>query len=186
MKKIVLVALTLIVSWGAMAQNSYAKNGIFVDALMGGSAFSKHKTDGEVGYFSLDARVGSKWYLGSESKFRSGVQLIYGRIGFNASKWGALFNFLPVNAGYTSYWSISDAMGLELNLNVGPGMAINKYTTLMGIHVNPEFKLRYKALALGFDFSFLNGGNLNTSTSYTDKIYWYSLNTYSVVFGLKF
>lgn len=161
-KLITLSILTLLTSLSFAQGNEFAKNGLFVDALIGGTALSSHITNGadEIGLFAFNARIGSKWYLGENKKFRAGAQLTYARMGFsvvrNFGTTYAFFNFIPVNPGFTGYLAFNDKMGLETNLNVGPGFTFNKRSILVGVHVNPEVKFRYKALALGFDFSLLN------------------------------
>ncbi len=187
---ICITALTL-----AQTENSYVKKGLFVDALIGGSSLSSHYNGGRdaISMFSFNARVGSKWYFGETSKFNSGIQLTWARLGFNVASVNnnyyyrqtvGVFNFIPLNVGYTSYLAFNDNMGLETNINVGPGFTFNKNFVLIGVHANPEIKFRYKNLAAGFDFSLLNAQNFSKETSYYS--YWFSHNTYSLVFGLKF
>jgi len=196
MKKIMIAMVILLTSLNVNAQNenTNATNGLFVDALIGISSLSSHYykgTDG-VAKFSFNARVGSKWYKGnSGSNYTPGFQMTWTRLGvstFVRNISGSVidltsFDIMPLNIGYTGYLKFNDNVGLETNFNVGPGFSINKYNTLIGLHINPELKLRYKALALGLDFSFFNGENYNQL--YYTRGYWYTLNTYSLVLGIK-
>lgn len=193
-KQILILTIALISIFKINAQEGNATNGLFVDALIGVSSFSSHTYKGRDGVakFSLNARVGNKMYLSNSNKLSHGVQMTWVRLGvstFTRKIYGTIVNFtsfdmMPLNIGYTGYLKFNENIGLETNFNVGPGFSFNKHFTLIGLHLNPEFKLRYNALAVGLDFSFFNGKNVNEE-SYSLG-YWFTLNTYSLVLGVKF
>lgn len=188
MKKTIITMMILMTSLFINAQNENIKNGLFADVLIGKSSFNFNNLNSAYSrsMFSMNARVGSKWYFGSNEKYRPGIQMTWLRTGFsthidNGNSF-TFFNFIPLNVGYTSYLSIDEDLGLELNLNIGLGYSFAKGRTLSGYHLNPEAKLRYRTLSLGLDLSFYDGKEIRDDNY---EGYWFSNNSYSLTLGIK-
>lgn len=137
-------------------------------------------------YASLNIRLGSKWYFGTREKWRPGLQVTYFKLGLylnpNANNPGR--NSIALgNLGYTNAFKFKENIGMEANLNVGL-CALNVLPPwsyldpAFGINYGAAVKFRYKALAVGLDFSRLQT-NFNNSRGTI-------MNVYSVTIGAKF
>ena len=138
-------------------------------------------------YASLSIRMGSKWYFGSNEKWRPGIQLTYFKLGLyinpNANgSYGIGRNSMSLaNVGFANAFKFNDKIGMEANANVGFSL-INflppwNYDPAPGINYGAEVKFRFKALAVGLDYSRMDARQTN------DRI---SMNIYSITIGAKF
>lgn len=175
------------------SDSEIAHSGFFLDGIFGGGPLSVP------GYSyvpemlgSINFRLGTKWYFGNGYRYRPGLQMTWFRLGFSAANLlGTTYqqpifmvDLYPVNIGHASILSFNDVLGLEINVNTGLGMEFPIASTIypmIGIHVNPELKFRYKALAVGLDISIFNGTQMTSNNSL-----WYAKNIYSLSIGGKF
>ena len=140
-------------------------------------------------YASLSIRMGSKWYFGSNEKWRPGVQLTYFKLGLyinpnSNGSYGIGRNSMSLaNVGFANAFKFNDKIGMEANANVGFSL-INflppwNYNPAPGINYGAEVKFRFKTLAVGLDYSRMdaNFGQIN------DRV---SMNVYSITIGAKF
>lgn len=193
--------LSFMISLVTAQGNEYDDNGLYFDGFLGGGISFANSLenkdyadyyDYKIGpsLFNMGAKIGSKFYLTPEAKFRVGLQIEWIRLGFSVGKVGdntlwvtdetiAMFDVTPVNPGFASYLALNDVMGLEFNLGVGPGFSFGKEFIFVGFNANPQFKFRYRALALGLDMSFLNGTNFKY-----DNL-GFSKNSYSLTIGVN-
>lgn len=139
-------------------------------------------------YASLSIRMGSKWYFGSNEKWRPGIQLTYFKLGLyinpNANgSYGIGRNSMSLaNVGFANAIKFNDKIGMEANANVGFSL-INflppwNYDPAPGINYGAEVKFRFKALAVGLDYS-----RMDANFGQFDRI---SMNIYSITIGAKF
>ena len=124
--------------------------------------------DRSVNYFGFNVRLGNKWYFGTSETWRPGIQATWARIGvfipedlgFNPPK----FTLSLLNLGFANAIKFNESNGMEINANVGFSMngiplpsAINNNDNLqIGVIFGGEVKYRYKAIAVGFDYSRIN------------------------------
>ena len=137
-------------------------------------------------YASISVRLGNKWYFGSNEKWKPGIQATYLKLGLylnpDANVPGR--NSVSIgNIGFANVFKLKDNIGLEANANVGltimnalPPWSYND--PALGINYGIEVKFRYKALAVGLDYSRMEA-NFNISR-YT------SMDVISVTIGAKF
>ena len=190
---------------GKEKKDHITNNGLFIEGMLGMNSI--YKADVYNGYYydefgnyvaqtnssrenytSLSIRLGSKWYFGSSEKWRPGIQLTYFKLGLylnpnanNSSGIGR--NSLSLaNVGFANAFKFNEKMGMEANANVGLTV-MNflppwNYTPAGGINYGVEVKFRYKALAVGLDYSRMEA-NFNTSR-YT------TMDVISLSIGAKF
>lgn len=137
-------------------------------------------------YASLSLRLGNKWYFGSNEKWRPGIQATYLKLGLyvNPDAYAPGRNSISLgNVGFANAFKLKENIGLEANANVGltlmnilPPWSYN--TPAAGINYGVEVKFRYKALAVGLDYSRMEA-NFNLPR-YT------SMDVISVTIGAKF
>lgn len=188
------MSIMFIFNQGFSQSNNYASNGVYLEALIGGTTFSESlKVDpDDLNLVSFNVLAAYRWYANTGKRYKPGIQLTFVRLGLDAGKTKkpvilprndvAMFNLIPMNIGYTSYLAFNEELGMEFNINLGPGMAITNDFVQIGIHANPNVKFRYKKLAFGLDASILNGPNVHPDS----RNDWYSKNTFSATFGYKF
>ncbi|MDC0231070.1 hypothetical protein OAK19_03820 [Aureispira] len=152
-------------------------NGFFIDAIVGlgsqgyvSSYYYGYNTSEIIHETSL--RIGSKWYFGSNNKWRPGIQVAWLRIGLVAFLDPALYspgysyiglNIAPCNVGFINTIAFNEKIGLEANLNIG----LNSISTLVndysgysyhvmqfGVLINPVIKLRIKKFSVGIDIAY--------------------------------
>lgn len=180
-------------------------NGLFIEGMLGmNSVYQEDVYNGyyydEFGnyvedlgssrqnYASLSIRLGSKWYFGSREKWRPGIQLTYFKLGLylnpnsNSTSSIGRNSMSLANVGFANALKFNEKMGMEANANVG-FTVLNflppwNYTPAPGINYGVEVKFRYKALAVGLDYSRMQA-NFNTSR-YT------SMDVISISIGAKF
>ena len=176
-------------------------SGLFIDGMLGMNTIIQEGTTyyyDEFGYYieqtglqkqnyaSLSIRLGSKWYFGTREKWRPGLQLTYFKLGLyiNPNTFNPGRNSIAIgNLGFTNAFKFTEKIGLEANANVGfcamnilPPWSFNDPAP--GINYGVEVKFRYRALAVGLDYSRLDA-NFNRPDRTT-------MNVYSVTIGAKF
>jgi hypothetical protein len=148
--------------------------------------YIEEKSPARESYASLSIRIGNKWYFGSREKWRPGIQLTYFKLGLYLnpnSNYAVGRNSMSLaNVGFANIFKFSEKIGLEANANVGftvlnflPPWNIDPTP---GINYGVAVKFRYKALAVGLDYSRMEA-NFNSS-SYT------SMDIISLSIGAKF
>ena len=178
-------------------------NGFFVEGLIGANFYTEKDTYtyyDELGNYypegflttqrstlsSLSVRMGNKWYFGKGEKWRPGLQVTYLKFGIyvNPNSSIGFANSASVgNLGFANAFKLSEKMGMEANANVG----LNIMNFLppfgngpaLGINYGAEVKFRFNALAVGLDFSRMEGNMGNTQERIT-------MNVVSVSIGAKF
>lgn len=137
-------------------------------------------------YVSLSVRLGNKWYFGSNEKWRPGIQVTYFKLGLylnpNATNPGR--NSISLgNVGFANAFKFNEKIGMEVNANVG-FTAMNvlppffNNSPVAGLNYGLEVKFRYKALAVGLDYSRMQAAF--NSSRYT------SMDVMSITIGAKF
>lgn len=139
-------------------------------------------------YVSLSIRLGNKWYFGSNEKWRPGIQLTYFKLGvyINPNAGGSSEigrnSMSLANVGFANIFKFNDKIGMEANANVGFSL-INflppwNYEPAPGINYGAEVKFRFKALAVGLDYS-----RMDANFGQFDRV---AMNVFSVTIGAKF
>ena len=155
-----------------IAKSKIFKNGFYLDGLAGFGSINLSPS------ISMGLKMGSKWYFGSSHTYRPGMQLSYFRVDVIPEFSGLTsVNFMPVNVGYASVLNFNDKTGIEINGNIGLGTSFGS-DLIIGFHVNPQAKFRYKVLAIGVDYSIILGTSLFNG-------YASSSNIFSFTFGVK-
>lgn len=178
-------------------------NGLFIEGMLGMNSI--YQKDDAINYYydefgnyieetspsrqnyaSLSIRLGSKWYFGANEKWRPGIQVTYFRLGLylnpNATNPGRNSVSLG-NVGFANAFKFNEKIGLEANANVGLTMMnflppFFNNNPAAGLNYGLEVKFRYKALAVGLDYSRMEA-NFN-SNRYT------SMDVISLSIGAKF
>lgn len=182
-------------------------NGFFVEGLIGANQYSERNNylsyyDSQGNFYpeghettqsisrstltSIGVRFGNKWYFGEREKWRPGLQVTYLKLGIyvNPNSTIGFANSASVgNLGFANAFKLSESLGLEANANVG----LNIMNFLppfgngpaIGINYGAEVKFRFKALAVGLDYSRMEG---NLDYQQERK----SMNVFSVSIGAKF
>lgn len=140
-------------------------------------------------YFGLNVRLGSKWYFGSSDSWRPGIQATWARIGvflpddFNFSLTSPKFTLSLLNLGFTNAIKFNESNGMEMNANVGfsmngiPVPTSSNDNLQIGVIFGGDIKYRYKALAVGFDYSRIE---LESPSLRSSK-----MNVFAVTIGFK-
>lgn len=163
-------------------------NGLFIDGIISiGVALSDYNfntSQADPNAFVVFApdiitensfRIGHKWYFENETNFKSGIQIIWARIGLmiplGSNGFGAFFpvsyRLAPLSIGSTNFIKFSEKTGLELNLNAGLNTSFAHRTvntfdpnaaTLvqLGVLINPSIKFRLKRLSIGLDIQYIH------------------------------
>lgn len=184
-------------------KNHISNSGLFIEGMIGrNSIYQKNNTvnyyydefgnyieepnPSRQNYASLSIRLGNRWYFGSLEKWRPGIQVTYFKLGLylnpNATNPGR--NSISLgNVGFANAFKFTEKIGMEANANVG-FTAMNvlppwfNNDPAAGINYGLEVKFRYKALAVGLDYSRMQA-NFNNS-KYT------SMDVMSISIGAKF
>ncbi len=181
-------------------------SGIFLEGLIGANDYSESNTyfsyyDDQGNYYpsgfettqidrslmtSIGIRFGSKWYFGEREKWRPGLQATYLKLGIyiNPNSSIGFANSISVgNLGFANAFKFSEAIGMEANANVGLNIMnfLPPFGTgpAVGINYGAEVKFRYKVLAVGLDYSRMEG-NMGYAPERR------SMNVFSVSIGAKF
>ncbi|MDX2361403.1 MAG: hypothetical protein QNK23_11400 [Crocinitomicaceae bacterium] len=164
--------------------------GIFLGYDQFGYAIYGTSTE-RVNYIGINLRLGSKWYFGKSEKYRPGIQVSWLRLALlinpdgNSSQNPIGNLFAPVNAGFTNAIKFNENLGMEVNASVGfvildlvPPPFFSSDQNVLGIMYGVEAKFRYDKLAIGFDYSRVEGnlGDLDRR----------SMNLISLSVGAKF
>ncbi len=181
-------------------------NGFFVEGIIGVNDYTERNTyyayyDEQGNYYpdgfetsetlrstltSVGVRFGSKWYFGTREKWRPGLQATYLKLGIyvNPNSGIGFANSISLgNLGFANAFKLSESMGMEANANVG----LNIMNFLppfgngpaVGLNYGAEVKFRYKVLAVGLDYSRMEG-NMGYAPERR------SMNVFSVSIGAKF
>jgi len=178
-------------------------NGLFIEGMIGrNSIYQKNNyinyyydefgnyieepSPSRQNYASISVRLGSKWYFGSRAKWRPGIQVTYFKLGLylnpNATNPGR--NSISLgNVGFANAFKFTEKIGMEANANVG-FTAMNvlppffNNNPVAGLNYGLEVKFRYKALAVGLDYSRMQAAFNNNR--YT------SMDVMSITIGAKF
>lgn len=131
------------------------KNGLFMDGVLSTGNFS-----------GIAGRIGNRWNFGSESSYRIGFQVIWGRLGIYGSNGYTFLTIAPLNVGVVGTMKFTEKMGLEAAFNLGYNTAIDfdSESSFSGILINPEVKFRYKIFAVGLDLAIMTGGGGSSAT----------------------
>lgn len=169
------------------SDREFMEGGFFLDGMIGAGflAANGFTSDPNV---ALNFQFGTKWHFGEGRVYRPGLQMTWLRLGFQKAATSTYFSthLYPVNIGYASIFGFSDNLGLEVNINFGAGLNFvlgdfpDNVDVQVGLHVNPNIKLRINSLAIGFDISTLNGPMVISGSN------WFATNMYSFTIGGKF
>lgn len=178
-------------------------NGFFIEGMIGSNSiyqksnyvnyyydefgnYIEETSPSRQSYASISIRLGNKWYFGSNEKWRPGIQVTYLKLGlyFNPNATNPGRNSVSLgNVGFANVFKFNEKIGMEANANVG-FTAMNMLppwfnnTPAAGVNYGVEVKFRYKALAVGLDYSRMEANF--KSTKYT------SMDVISVTIGAKF
>jgi len=116
-------------------------------------------------YLSLALRLGTKWYFGQREKWRPGLQVNWLRLNMylDTDNPESLIigpkNLSFCNIGMANIIKFNDNMGLELNFTTGlnTGIDLDYGRFDVGIAIAPEVKFRLKNIAIGLDYSRVEG-----------------------------
>lgn len=123
-------------------------------------------------YASLNIRLGTKWYFGSGSKWRPGLQVNFFRFGIllGGSSSGSVLdpleslvagpkNFTICNVGMSNAFKFNDVIGMEVNVNGGYNLEMFPYDGIIthGVAANGEVKFRYRRFGVGLDYTRIFG-----------------------------
>ncbi len=182
-------------------------NGFFVEGLIGVNLYSERNNylsyyDPQGNYYpngyetiqsidestltSVSIRLGNKWYFGQREKWRPGLQATYLKLGIyvNPNSNIGFTNSVSIgNLGFANAFKLTENMGLEANANVGFNIMsmlppFNNQPAV-GINYGAEVKFRFKALAVGLDYSRMEGNLDYVQEKRT-------MNVMSVSIGAKF
>lgn len=135
--------------------------------------------------------IGTKFYFGSNDKFRLGLQANWFRFGnyLNLNYFEeSIINLNPLNPGVTFVYKFKENVGIEASFVTGMFL-FSTYEALFGnsllpeirgININPSIKFRYKKLSAGLDYLMQNqiGNNYDYGGGYR-------MSTISLNVGLK-
>ena len=188
-------------------KDPFLSSGVFIDGLIGFAQLNRlDYNDGsyfvdEFGYYypsgpvvrktnylSLGFRLGTKWYFGQREQWRPGLQVNWIRLGLYLDPNDAASlligpkNLSICNVGMANIIKFNDNIGLELNFTTGLNMGVDlDYGRMdIGLGIAPEVKLRLKKLAIGLDYSYIQGFSGTTGTR---EDIW---NQLSISIGAKF
>lgn len=177
-------------------------HGFTLDFLFGAGMLNKEMNYVNSGNTSLDEEspslltfnliIGTKFYFGSNDKFRLGLQANWFRFGnyLNLDYFEeSIINMNPLNAGLTFVYKFKENVGIEAGIVTGmflfttyDGLFGNSLLPeIRGININPSIKFRYKKLSVGLDYLMQN--QIGSSYYYGGG---YRLSTIALNFGLKF
>lgn len=157
--------------------NDVLKSGFFIEGLTNGivtrlpsfgyyKGYGRARSDRGAG---IGFRMGSRFYFGSSTKYRPGMNLNYLRFQMFLTRKTFLMSFAPIGLGFANLINFNDEMGLEVNFNVmlnflfpftrkdyrngyvGDGGNADAY---WGLIFGPTVKFRYKVLAVGLDMGY--------------------------------
>jgi len=176
-----------LIGFAQLNRQDYQQDVYYIDQW-GNYIFSPGPTSFTTNYLSIGFRLGTKWYFGENEKWRPGLQVNWIRLGIylDPDDAGSLFigpkNLSICNVGMANIIKFNDKMGLELNFTTGLNMGVDlDYGRMdIGIGITPEVKFRYKKLALGLDYSHIQG--ISSTTNFRGDIW----NQLSISIGAKF
>jgi hypothetical protein len=103
-------------------------------------------------YSSVGARIGSKWYFGSNEKHRFGLNVSWLRFAALLDESGPSDGvFSPLNLGLASIFQFKKNVGLELNTYTGVSL-IRGANPVNDIVLGLDAKFRHGILAVGLDY----------------------------------
>lgn len=169
------------------SDREFMEGGFFLDGMIGAGFLAANGFTSDPN-LAFDFQMGTKWHFGEGRVYRPGFQMTWFRLGLQKSPTSIYFSthLYPINVGYASIFGFSDELGLEVNVNAGPGFnfILSQFPDAdvqVGLHVNPNVKFRYGSFAVGVDISMLNGPIVTNGGSL-----WFSSNIYSLTLGGKF
>lgn len=137
-------------------------------------------------FTTVSFKIGNKWILGSNEKWRPGVQLTWFKytafIPVNEGDFKRSFSFVML--GFNNTFKLSENSALEFNGDYGLSFTKNNLkgessprTKGVGLSYDFELNYRYKKFTVGIDFSSIHrGAQISTD--------WTSLHTIGVGIGL--
>jgi hypothetical protein len=103
-------------------------------------------------YSSVGARIGSKWYFGSNDKHRFGLNVSWLRFAVLLDENGPSDGvFSPLNLGLASVFQFKKNVGLEVNTYTGVSL-IRGANPVNDIVLGLDAKFRHGILAVGLDY----------------------------------
>lgn len=191
-------------------QDNISKDGFFIDGLLSlGIALSDYNfssndpipnilvvySDDLVSDNSI--RIGNKWYWGNQSKVKSGIQVVWIRLGqitpierIQGAFFPITYRIAPLNIGSTNLIQLDQKKALELNLNIGlnsniayrdPNLIDPNALTLLqfGLLVNPSIKLSIQRFCIGIDLQYIHAFPGTIYSSSGDRsLYNYEVNIF--------
>ena len=127
--------------------------------------------------------VGYNWFLGSNEKYRLGIEAIWVRLGLYTD--GRLFvaSLSPLNVGLINVIKLGELQGLTISVSSGLHLLIgeddNHASNNVGYNFCADVKYRYKAFAIGISYLRMAGNDFKT-------VYRSRFNTLGLSIGLKF
>ena len=177
------------------------KGGFFIEALIGYGGYEVRNEYMLYDYYgnyigtqefferhadlAFTIRLGNKWYFGQNEKWRPGLQATWLRLGNYIDTRNMETMFIGTktvslaNVGMTNAFRFTDDIGMEANFSVGPTIAfdLDNGRGNVGMLVGPEVKFRFRNLAVGVDYAYIWGDELNAPDNF---------NVLSLSIGAKF
>lgn len=136
--------------------------GFFID-IMPCYLTTKYPSGLKNRYGGINIRLGNKWYFGSSTRFRTGIEATWARFGLfinDITDFGDISAisegyFSALNIGWANIFTFNEVSGIELNADVGPVIEAFPLGSAQDLALIYGFnaKYRYIRLAVGLDYS---------------------------------
>jgi hypothetical protein len=125
--------------------------------MSGGFSKSFHTNSHKGAGKGFGLKLGNKWYFGKNKKYRPGFTATWLRVDFQSlgvDQNNFSFSLLP-NIGFINAFKFNQNMGIEVNMNTGLKLIFVPNRIFFAAAINPNVKLRYKALTVGIDLNYM-------------------------------